>query len=78
MPARILPGDFGYFNNVAIAVRKPLSEKKINKALIVDFDLHFGDGTANAFSGEPGVLHIMLTATAAMFIENLKAYLLEA
>lgn len=70
---------FCYFNNVAIAVRKLLSEKKINKALIVDFDLHFGDGTANAFSGEPGVLYYHVNGNSSqMFIENLKAYLLEA
>ncbi|WP_048096851.1 histone deacetylase family protein [Geoglobus ahangari] len=40
---------FCYFNNVAIAVRKLLAEGKIERAVVVDFDLHFGDGTANAF-----------------------------
>lgn len=40
---------FCYFNNVAIAVKKLLAEKKIESALIVDFDLHFGDGTFNIF-----------------------------
>ncbi len=42
---------FCYFNNVAIAVKKLLAEGKIRRAVIVDFDLHFGDGTAKAFSG---------------------------
>ncbi|RLF07961.1 MAG: histone deacetylase family protein [Thermoprotei archaeon] len=41
---------FCYFNNIAIAVLKMLELKRIRKALIVDFDLHFGDGTANIFS----------------------------
>ena len=41
---------FCYFNNIAIAVLKMLELKRIKKALIVDFDLHFGDGTANIFS----------------------------
>lgn len=46
---------FCYFNNIAIAVKKLLSEGKIKGALILDFDLHFGDGTSNTFSGSPSV-----------------------
>ena len=46
---------FCYFNNIAIAVKKLLSEGKINGALILDFDLHFGDGTSNTFSGSSSV-----------------------
>lgn len=46
---------FCYFNNIAIAVRKLLWEKRIKKAVIVDFDLHFGDGTANTFANDPNV-----------------------
>ncbi len=42
---------FCYFNNVAVAVKRLLSTGEINRALIVDFDLHFGDGTANIVSG---------------------------
>jgi acetoin utilization deacetylase AcuC-like enzyme len=46
---------FCFFNNVAIAVKKLRKEKKLKKALIFDFDLHFGDGTENAFQGTPEV-----------------------
>lgn len=46
---------FCYFNNIAIALRKLLKGGKIKKALVLDFDLHFGDGTENAFMGEPNV-----------------------
>jgi acetoin utilization deacetylase AcuC-like enzyme len=46
---------FCYFNNIAIAVKKLLSEGKIKGALILDFDLHFGDGTSNTFSGSTSV-----------------------
>jgi acetoin utilization deacetylase AcuC-like enzyme len=42
---------FCFFNNIAIALAKLRAEKKIAKALIVDFDLHFGDGTNAAFEG---------------------------
>ena len=51
MPALIPAGDFCYFNNIAIAIKKLLSEEKIKSALILDFDLHYGDGTANTFNG---------------------------
>lgn len=46
---------FCYFNNVAIAVKKMLVEGGIEKAVIVDFDLHFGDGTANTFRNDENV-----------------------
>ena len=46
---------FCYFNNVAIAVKRFLREHPEQRVLIVDFDLHYGDGTDNAVAGEPGV-----------------------
>jgi len=46
---------FCYFNNIAIAIKRLISEKKIKSALILDFDLHYGDGTANTFSGSSEV-----------------------
>ncbi|OPY85102.1 MAG: Acetylpolyamine aminohydrolase [Syntrophus sp. PtaU1.Bin208] len=38
---------FCYFNNMAIALEKLKREGKIVKAFLLDFDLHFGDGTVN-------------------------------
>ncbi len=49
---------FCYFNNLAIAVKKLLSEGKIRSAFILDFDLHYGDGTANAFEGNQNVYYL--------------------
>ncbi|RLI82456.1 histone deacetylase family protein [Archaeoglobales archaeon] len=46
---------FCYFNNIAISVRKLIAEGKIDKAVIVDFDLHFGDGTDNTFAEDERV-----------------------
>jgi acetoin utilization deacetylase AcuC-like enzyme len=46
---------FCYFNNIAVSVKKLLAEGKIKSALILDFDLHYGDGTANAFDGSKEV-----------------------
>ena len=42
-----------FFNNMAIAVRKikPMAKK----ALIIDIDLHFGDGTGSIFRGDTNV-----------------------
>jgi len=51
---------FCYFNNVAVAVAKMLSLKRVERVLIVDFDLHFGDGTANIFSGSKSVEYFHL------------------
>ncbi len=42
---------FCYFNNIAVALAKLQSENLIEKALILDFDLHFGDGSNNIFEG---------------------------
>jgi acetoin utilization deacetylase AcuC-like enzyme len=42
---------FCFFNNIAIALAKLLEENRIEKALILDFDLHFGDGTNAIFTG---------------------------
>jgi len=36
-----------YFNNMAVAIRR--IEDRIKKALIIDIDLHFGDGTVSIF-----------------------------
>jgi len=41
---------FCFFNNVAIAVKKLLDEKLIKSAMVLDIDLHYGDGTADIFS----------------------------
>ncbi len=48
---------FCYFNNIAIAIKQLLHEKKIHRALILDFDLHYGDGTANTFAGDRAVTY---------------------
>ncbi len=49
---------FCYFNNIAIAIKKLISEGKIKSALILDFDLHYGDGTSNIFGGSKEVSYL--------------------
>ena len=48
---------FCFFNNMAIAITRLIEQKKIKTALILDFDLHFGDGTSNIFSGNQDVTY---------------------
>jgi len=54
---------FCYFNNTAIAIRRLIHAGKIRKALIVDFDLHFGDGTSNTFAGDANVVYYHMRQT---------------
>ena len=57
---------FCYFNNIAIAVEKLRSLGKIRKVFIVDFDLHFGDGTNAIFSRNPEVAYCHLPRVNAL------------
>lgn len=38
---------FCYFNNMAIALENLRRNRKINTAYVLDFDMHFGDGTVS-------------------------------
>ena len=40
---------FCYFNNMAVALEKLKRKKVIERAFVLDIDLHFGDGTVNIF-----------------------------
>jgi acetoin utilization deacetylase AcuC-like enzyme len=46
---------FCVFNDVAVAIRVLLTERRIERALVVDLDVHQGDGTAAIFREEPRV-----------------------
>lgn len=48
---------FCIFNNVAIAAEFALSKLNLNRVLIVDFDVHHGNGTQDAFYADPRVLY---------------------
>jgi acetoin utilization deacetylase AcuC-like enzyme len=48
---------FCYFNNMAMSIAKLRAEGKIKTALIIDIDLHFGDGTSNIFKGIDEVVY---------------------
>lgn len=46
---------FCYINDVAVATRVLLKQKLIGKALILDLDIHQGNGTSYIFKGDPNV-----------------------
>ena len=46
---------FCIFNDVAIAARVLLAEGVVRQLLVVDLDVHQGDGTASIFAGDPRV-----------------------
>jgi acetoin utilization deacetylase AcuC-like enzyme len=48
---------FCIFNNIAVAARHALSRHKIERILIVDWDLHHGNGTQEIFYNDRQVLY---------------------
>ena len=48
---------FCLFNNVALAAYAALEEHGLERVLIVDFDVHHGNGTQDSFDKDPRVLY---------------------
>lgn len=48
---------FCLFNNIAVAARQATRSQQIARVLIVDFDVHHGNGTQDAFYDDPAVLY---------------------
>ena len=59
---------FCYINNIAVATTNLLTVKK--KAAIIDFDYHYGNGTADIFYENPDVLYISIHADPAINYPN--------
>ena len=57
-PARAM--GFCLFNNAAVAARTALERLGAERVLIVDWDVHHGNGTADAFRSEPRVRYVSL------------------
>lgn len=51
---------FCLFNNIAIAVRHLLDDHGLARVLILDWDVHHGNGTQHTFQDDPRVLYISL------------------
>lgn len=49
-----------FFNNVAIAAQYALNNLSVNRILIVDWDVHHGQGTQRMFYDDPRVVYISI------------------
>ncbi|MBN1313836.1 MAG: histone deacetylase, partial [Anaerolineales bacterium] len=49
---------FCLFNSVAIAARHAVINRNLERVAIIDYDVHHGNGTQNAFENDPSVLFI--------------------
>jgi acetoin utilization deacetylase AcuC-like enzyme len=51
---------FCFFNNVAVAARRALSAHGLERVMIVDWDVHHGNGTNDIFHADPQVLFLSI------------------
>jgi len=63
---------FCYFNNLAVAVR----HAALKNTIIIDFDLHFGDGSSNTFVNDSEITYYSCEgATSESLISNMEKFL---
>jgi len=63
---------FCFFNNIAVAISKLLGNQTIASALILDLDLHHGDGTESIFQSDQAVRVVNISArTRVSYLEHL-------
>jgi acetoin utilization deacetylase AcuC-like enzyme len=55
---------FCIFNDVAVSARQLLAEGAVQTVMVVDLDVHQGDGTAAIFAGDPRVFTLSLHAAS--------------
>lgn len=60
-------GGFCLFNNAAVAARQAQTHDDIERVLIVDFDVHHGNGTQDIFYEDDSVLFVSLHLYAPFF-----------
>ena len=58
LPARAM--GFCLFNNVAVAARRALDRWGAERVLILDWDVHHGNGTNDIFHRDPNVLYVSI------------------
>jgi acetoin utilization deacetylase AcuC-like enzyme len=55
---------FCVFNDVAVAARVLLDEGLVRRVLVIDLDVHQGDGTADILAGDPAVFTLSIHCRA--------------
>ena len=61
------------FNDVAVAARSMQQEQRIQRALVLDGDVHQGDGTAAIFADDPSVRTFSLHAAKAFPVRKMRS-----
>ncbi|EEZ56402.1 LOW QUALITY PROTEIN: histone deacetylase, partial [Neisseria gonorrhoeae SK-92-679] len=56
-------GGFCLLNNVAAGVMHAIAEYRLKRIAVIDFDVHYGDGTAEIFKDDPRILFFNLFET---------------
>jgi acetoin utilization deacetylase AcuC-like enzyme len=51
---------FCVFNDIAVSIRSLMSERRIQRAAVIDLDVHQGDGTAEIFRDDPAVFTLSI------------------
>jgi acetoin utilization deacetylase AcuC-like enzyme len=51
---------FCIFNNVAVAAKSMINKYKLNRVVILDWDVHHGNATQHMFESDPRVLYISI------------------
>lgn len=70
---------FCFFNNLAVSLKALLVSGSVRSAAILDFDLHFGDGTESIFFGDPAVAYLHPDGRSAdAFLERTDSELRQA
>uniref|UniRef100_A0A914UW51 Histone deacetylase domain-containing protein n=1 Tax=Plectus sambesii TaxID=2011161 RepID=A0A914UW51_9BILA len=54
------PYGFCLFNNVAVAAQYAIDKHKLQRVLILDWDVHHGNGIQQAFYEDPRILYVSL------------------
>jgi acetoin utilization deacetylase AcuC-like enzyme len=58
LPARAM--GFGLFNNVAVAARHAVRGRGLERVMVLDWDVHHGNGTNDIFHADPSVLFVSI------------------
>ena len=53
-------GGFCLFNDIAILIEHLREKSNLKRALVLDYDVHAGNGTSDIYYSDPGVLYISL------------------
>jgi acetoin utilization deacetylase AcuC-like enzyme len=72
-------GGFCFFNNMAVALRTLMARESVGSALIIDIDLHYGNGTFDIVKDDGNVVFKNISAvTRQDFFDQLDESLLNA